>query len=627
MCSIIGIIKKEKDTDIIETTLQMLEVLEYRGYDSAGIALLGKPFSVFKTRNQNGKPEGVASLRSIITQEESLPTGSACIGHTRWATHGEPSERNAHPHLSKSGRFVLVHNGIIENYVALKALLIEKGYSFVSETDTEVLVHLIEEMWQEADQKISFEDAVRVALHKIEGAFSIAVMSTEEDKIITATEGRELCIGLLPDGYAIVSDRAALIGLTKEIIPLESGKMAILTPERYEIRTLNENLPVRGIIEKLEGDLKKIQKGGFKHFMQKEIFEQPETLTDCMRGRIRPDQGVIYLGGLRDSLEKLKQAKRIIFVGCGTSWHAGLVGRYLFEEFTGIETQAEYASEFRYRDPVLDPKRDIVIAISQSGETADTLAAVELAHKRGITVLGICNSVGSQIAKKTDGGVFLHVGYEVSVASTKAFTGQVSVLTMMALMLGHERHYIDSDTFKKYLHELHELPALMGQHIKEFDVVCELIAEQLYKDTTNALYLGRGYAYPLALEGALKLKEISLIHAEGYPAAEMKHGPIALVDDKMPVVAIATDGPGYMKIVSNIQEVKSRKAKIIAIVTKGNHEAKNFADHIIEVPRVSDQLSPLLTVIPLQLLAYHIADKRGLELDKPANLAKSVTVE
>ncbi len=612
MCGIVGYIGQKEAYPILITGLKRLE---YRGYDSAGVAILenGK-IEVYK---KQGK---VADLEKITAGKKLK--GKIGIGHTRWATHGEPNDVNAHPHTSMNGLFTLIHNGIIENYTHLKEFLEEQGYKFKSETDTEVLVNLIEYMYIKS--KTDAELAVRLALSKVIGAYAIVVMAKDEpDKLIAARKGSPLVIGIGDKEYLIASDATPIIEHTDSVVYLNNDNIAIIKNDELILKTI-DNVKLDPVINKLDIGLEAIEKNGFDHFMLKEIFEQPTAIHDTMRGRVASDFSSIRLGGLRDVMDKLVNAKRMIIVGCGTSWHAGLVGEYLIEEFARIPVEVEYGSEFRYRNPIIN-KDDIVIAISQSGETADTLAAVEIAKEKGATVLGICNVVGSSIPRETHAGVYTHAGPEIGVASTKAFTAQVTVLSMLALMLGKERGVLEQEEFTKLVKELYSVPGKIETILKQNDIIKNI--SEKYKDSTNYLYLGRGYLYPVALEGALKLKEISYIHAEGYPAAEMKHGPIALIDENMPVVFLATKDKIYEKVVNNVQEVKARQGKVISVVTEGDETIRKMSDYIIEVPEIHEAFAPLLTVIPLQLLSYHTAVFRGCNVDQPRNLAKSVTVE
>jgi glucosamine--fructose-6-phosphate aminotransferase (isomerizing) len=612
MCGIVGYIGNKEAYPIL---ISGLKRLEYRGYDSAGIALVQNNGTV--TYKKKGK---VSDLESYIGNKDIQ--GSIGIGHTRWATHGEPNDVNAHPHTSMKGKFIVIHNGIIENYSRLQKKLIDRGYSFKSETDTEILANLIEFIYLKG--KISAELAVRLALSKVIGAYGLVVICTEEpNKLIAARNGSPLVIGVGNSEYFIASDATPIIEHTNRIIYLNDNEVAVVSKDELSLKTIT-NDSLTPIIQELNLDIEEIEKGGFDHFMLKEIYEQPKSITDTFRGRASHNPPEIYLGGLYSVFDKLDVTQRIIIIACGTSWHAGLVGEYLFEEFARIPVEVEYASEFRYRNPIIH-KSDVVIAISQSGETADTLAAIRLAKEAGATVLGICNVVGSSITRETDAGVYTHAGPEIGVASTKAFTAQVTVLTMMALLMGKRRKTLPSKEYKEMIKELYTIPEKI-EEILASNAEFEKIAA-LYKDATNFIYLGRGYLFPVALEGALKLKEISYIHAEGYPAAEMKHGPIALIDENMPVVIIATRDKSYEKVVSNIQEVKARKGIVIAIVSKGDTTIAGLANHVLEVPDTHAALAPLTTVIPLQLLSYHIAVMRGCNVDQPRNLAKSVTVE
>jgi len=611
MCGIVGYIGDKQAYPIL---INGLKRLEYRGYDSAGISLLQKDIKVFKKKGK------VSDLEDHVSQEDI--SGNIGIGHTRWATHGEPNDLNAHPHTSMNGKFVLIHNGIIENYSRLKEKLIDRGYNFHTDTDTEVLANLIEYIYIKGN--VSAEIAIRLALSKVVGAYGLAIICKDEpDKLIAARKGSPLVIGVGEGEYFIASDATPIVEYTKSVIYLNDDDVAILGKDGLTLKTIkNDQLTPK--VQQVDLDIGEIEKNGFDHFMLKEIFEQPRSILDTFRGRVSLDKNEIHLGGLHDVLPKLIDAKRILIIGCGTSWHAGLVGEYLIEDLARIPVEVEYASEFRYRNPVIN-EDDVVIAISQSGETADTLAAIRLAKQARATVIGICNVVGSSIPRETNGGVYTHAGPEIGVASTKAFTAQVTVLTMMAMMLGHKKKLITDESYKELISELNDIPAKIEKILTLNDTYLKV--SELYKDATNFLYLGRGYLFPVALEGALKLKEISYIHAEGYPAAEMKHGPIALIDDKMPVVVIATKDKSYEKIVSNIQEVKARKGIVIAVVNEGDTVIRDMADHVLEVPETREELSALLTVIPLQLLSYHIAVLRSCNVDQPRNLAKSVTVE
>jgi len=614
MCGIVGYIGSRQAYPII---IKGLKRLEYRGYDSAGVAIVGNDeIKIFKKKGK------VNDLNEFVKSGDSQ--GTIGIGHTRWATHGEPNDTNAHPHTSQNGHFTVIHNGIIENYSRLKQRLQDRGYHFNSETDTEVLANLIEYIYMRGDGDINAEQAVRLALSKVIGAYGIVIISKDEpDKLIAARKGSPLVIGIGDGEYFIASDATPIIEYTNSVIYLNNDNVAVITKDQLTLKTIG-NDELEPHIQKLTMDIGSIEKNGYDHFMLKEIFEQPKSILDTFRGRIAADFSEIRLGGLHNVMPQLTNAKRIIIIACGTSWHAGMVGEYLIETFARIPVEVEYGSEFRYRKPIIY-KDDIVIAISQSGETADTLAAISLAKEAGATVLGICNVVGSSIPRETDAGVYTHAGPEIGVASTKAFTAQVTVLTMIALMLGKNNGNVSDEEYKNLIKELVAVPDKIEQILK-YDPLFKQISA-LYKGVSNFLYLGRGYLFPVAMEGALKLKEISYIHAEGYPAAEMKHGPIALIDENMPVVVIATQDNSYDKIVSNIQEVKARNGKVIAIVTEGDLIIKNMADHVLEVPKCHEAIAPLLTVIPLQLLSYHIAVLRGCNVDQPRNLAKSVTVE
>ena len=611
MCGIVGYIGDKQAYPIL---INGLKRLEYRGYDSSGICLLNKEVSIYKKKGK------VSDLETHVSNEDV--TGNIGIGHTRWATHGEPNDINSHPHSSMNGKFVIIHNGIIENYSRLKIKLQDRGYDFQTETDTEVLANLIEYIYIKGN--VSAEIAVRLALSKVIGAYGLAIICKDEpDKLIAARKGSPLVIGVGEGEYFIASDATPIVEHTKSVIYLNDDDVAILGRDGLTLKTIkNDQLTPK--VQLVDLDIGEIEKNGFDHFMLKEIFEQPRSILDTFRGRVSSEKNEIHLGGLHQVLPKLINAKRIIIIGCGTSWHAGLVGEYLFEDLARIPVEVEYASEFRYRNPIIN-EDDVIIAISQSGETADTLAAIRLAKEADATVIGICNVVGSSIPRETDAGVYTHAGAEIGVASTKAFTAQVTVLTMMALMLGHERKHISAEDYHLLINELIDIPAKIEKILTYNDKYLDV--SNLYKDSTNFLYLGRGYLFPVALEGALKLKEISYIHAEGYPAAEMKHGPIALIDEKMPVVVIATKDKSYEKIVSNIQEVKARKGIVIAVVNEGDTIISKMADHVLEIPEAREELSALLTVVPLQLLSYHIAVLRSCNVDQPRNLAKSVTVE
>jgi glucosamine--fructose-6-phosphate aminotransferase (isomerizing) len=612
MCGIVGYIGSKQAYPIL---IKGLRRLEYRGYDSAGVALLNKMVNVYKSKGK------VADLEHFIEGKNIEATSG--IAHTRWATHGEPNNTNAHPHYSQSKELAIIHNGIIENYASLKKELVSRGYVFESDTDTEVLIYLIEDI--QKNEKVDLFEAVRIALNQVIGAYAIVVISKNEpDVLIAARKGSPLVIGIGEGEYYIASDASPIIEYTKKVIYLEEEEVALVKlNHRIKITTI-KNQEKTPYVEKLEINLSQIEKEGFKHFMLKEIYEQPRSIRDSFRGRLILEQGLVNMGGVNEYEQKLLNAKRIIIIACGTSWHAGLVGEYLFEDLARIPVEVEYASEFRYRNPVLT-EDDVIIAISQSGETADTLAAIELAKSKGATILGVCNVVGSSIARASHAGVFTHAGPEIGVASTKAFTAQVTVLTLMALALAQRKGTLTSTRFMEILTEIVAIPEKVEKTLKTSQQVIE-IAEK-FKDARNFLYLGRGYNFPVALEGALKLKEISYIHAEGYPAAEMKHGPIALIDDDMPIVFIATNKGTYEKVVSNIMEVKARKGIVIAIVTEGDIQVKELADYVIEIPETEEMLVPLLATIPLQKLSYHIAVKRGCNVDQPRNLAKSVTVE
>lgn len=614
MCGIVGYIGHREAFPII---IKGLQRLEYRGYDSAGVALFdGSQINLVKTK---GKVEDLKQKAETISRE-----GSIGIGHTRWATHGVPNDVNSHPHYSNSGDLVIIHNGIIENYESIKKELIKRGYTFTSDTDTEVLVNLIEEVKKTEDVKLG--QAVQIALNQVVGAYAIAVFDRRKpDEIVVAKLGSPLAIGVGENEFFIASDASPFIEFTNNAVYLEDEEMAIVRlGKEIKLRKIKNDAVAYPRILELQMNLEEIEKGGYDHFMLKEIYEQPRAIKDTYRGRLLADQGIIRMAGIDQNLEKFLNANRIIIVACGTSWHAGLVAEYIFEDLARIPVEVEYASEFRYRNPVITDK-DVLIAISQSGETADTLAAIKLAKEKGAFVFGVCNVVGSSIARESDAGAYTHAGPEIGVASTKAFTTQITVLTLLALKLAKEKGTFSETHFHEFLTELETIPNKVEKAL-EANPLIEIISD-VYKDSSNCLYLGRGYNFPVALEGALKLKEISYIHAEGYPAAEMKHGPIALIDEQMPVFVIATKKGHYEKVVSNIQEIKSRKGKIIAIVTEGDVQVKELADHVIEVPETLESLSPLLTTIPLQLLSYHIAVMRGCNVDQPRNLAKSVTVE
>jgi len=615
MCGIVGYIGHRKAYPIV---LKGLQRLEYRGYDSAGIALYdGEQLKLSKTKGK------VADLKEKLEDEISTD-GSVGIGHTRWATHGVPNDVNSHPHYSNSGDLVIIHNGIIENYDTIKKELIKRGYQFHSDTDTEVLVNLIEDV--QLKEGVKLGKAVQIALNQTVGAYAIAVFDKKKpDEIVVARLGSPLAIGVGEDEFFIASDASPFIEYTSSAIYLEDGEMAVVRRGKgIKIRKIANDSLVDPYIQKLQINLEQIEKNGYDHFMLKEIYEQPSAIVDTYRGRMLVDQGLIRMAGVDDNLTKFLNAKRIIIVACGTSWHAGLVAEYIFEDFARIPVEVEYASEFRYRNPVIN-QDDIVIAISQSGETADTMAAIKLAKEKGAFVFGVCNVVGSSISRETHAGAYTHAGPEIGVASTKAFTTQITVLSLIALKLAKEKGSISNSDFHLYLRELDLIPSKIEEALKSNEHITGVASE--YKDASNFLYLGRGFNFPVALEGALKLKEISYIHAEGYPAAEMKHGPIALIDEMMPVVVIATRKGHYEKVISNIQEIKSRNGKIIGIVTEGDQEVRELADYVIEVPETVEAFTPLLTTIPLQLLSYHIALMLGKNVDQPRNLAKSVTVE
>lgn len=615
MCGIVGYIGYREAYPIV---IKGLKRLEYRGYDSAGIMLYdGNDVAISKTKGK---------VSDLEEKSKALAVSKATIGmgHTRWATHGVPNDVNSHPHVSNSGNLVIIHNGIIENYEPLKKELIKRGYTFTSDTDTEVLVNLIEDVQKKDNLKIG--KAVQVALNQVVGAYAICVFDKQKpDEIVVARLGSPLAIGLGENEFFIASDASPFIEYTSNAIYLDDEEMAIVRLHKpLKIRKIKDDSLVDPYIQELQMNLEQIEKGGYDHFMLKEIYEQPNVIKDTYRGRLLANQGIIQMAGVEDNIERFLNAQRILIIACGTSWHAGLVAEYIIEEFARIPVEVEYASEFRYRNPIIN-KEDVVIAISQSGETADTLAAIKLAKEKGAFVFGVCNVVGSSISRETHAGAYTHAGPEIGVASTKAFTTQITVLTMLALRLAKAKGTLSNSDFHRYLQELEVIPEKVAEAL-ESNETAKVIAEK-FKDASNCLYLGRGYNFPVALEGALKLKEISYIHAEGYPAAEMKHGPIALIDEQMPVVVIAPKQGHYDKVVSNIQEIKSRSGKIIAVVTKGDVQVKQLADHIIEIPETSDALSPLITTIPLQLLSYHIAVLRGCNVDQPRNLAKSVTVE
>jgi glucosamine--fructose-6-phosphate aminotransferase (isomerizing) len=615
MCGIVGYIGHR---DAYPIVIEGLKRLEYRGYDSAGIALFdGTNLKVSKTKGK------VSDLEACVETQISK-TGNLGIGHTRWATHGVPNDVNSHPHVSNSGDLVIIHNGIIENYDSLKQELIKRGYTFKSDTDTEVLINLIEEV--KTKEGVKLGKAVQIALNQVVGAYAIAVFDKNKpEEVVVARLGSPLAVGIGDEEFFIASDASPFIEYTKNAIYLEDEEMAIIRFHKgIKVRKIKDDSLVDPYIQELQLNLEQIEKGGYDHFMLKEIHEQPKAITDTYRGRLLRDEAIIKMAGVEDNMKKFLNANRIIIVACGTSWHAGLVAEYIFEDLARIPVEVEYASEFRYRNPVIT-ENDVLIAISQSGETADTLAAIKMAKSKGAFVFGVCNVVGSSIARESDAGAYTHAGPEIGVASTKAFTTQITVLSLIALRLARAKGTISSSDFRRYLLEMELIPEKVEKaleadaHIKE--------VSHIYKNAANFLYLGRGYNFPVALEGALKLKEISYIHAEGYPAAEMKHGPIALIDENMPIVVIATKAEHYDKVVSNIQEIKSRKGKIIGVITEGDTVVRELADHVIEVPETIEALSPLLTTIPLQLLSYHIAVMLGKNVDQPRNLAKSVTVE
>jgi glutamine---fructose-6-phosphate transaminase (isomerizing) len=615
MCGIVGYIGKQEAYPIL---IKGLARLEYRGYDSAGVALMNGDIRIYKKK---GKVEDLK--RHIGKQDTHAHVG---IGHTRWATHGKPDDINAHPHTGSTSRVVMIHNGIIENYAPIKATLQKLGHVFSSETDTEVLAHLIEEVQKKGDLPI--ENAVRQALTQVHGAFAIVVMDKNDpNKLVAARRSSPLVIGIghKREEYFVASDATPLVEHTKEVIYLDDDEVACIVPgKKVDIRNLRDEVS-NPTVQLIELEIEQLEKGGYDHFMLKEIFEQHTTIAECMRGRVNAEEGWARLGGLEEYSKRIYNCKRMIILGCGTSWHAGLIAEYLFEEFARLPVEVEYASEFRYRNPIIR-EDDLVLAISQSGETADTQAALELAKNRGALTYGIVNVVGSSIARMTHSGSYIHVGPEIGVASTKAFTGQLTMLTIMAIIMGYERGHLSKSEYRKLVQELSSIPEKVETVLKTCEEQVKYIANE-FKDANNALYLGRGYNFPIALEGALKLKEISYIHAEGYPAAEMKHGPIALIDEHMPVFIIAPNNGHYEKLVSNIQEVKARSGVVIAVVTKGDTAVKQIADYIIEIPETIEPFVPLLSVIPMQLLAYHIAVLRGCNVDQPRNLAKSVTVE
>ncbi len=612
MCGIVAYIGPKQAYPIL---IKGLHRLEYRGYDSAGVALLNSDLKLYKTRGK------VSDLEESVKGKDV--TGTIGIAHTRWATHGEPNDVNAHPHFSSSKNLAIIHNGIIENYAPLKQELIKRGYKFESETDTEVLIHLIEDI--QLNEAVPLEEALQIALNQVVGAYAIVIIDKHEDaKLIVARKGSPLVVGIGDKEFYVASDATPIVEYTRDVVYLNDEEIAVISRNGdFKIKTIS-NIEKTPYVQTLEINLSALEKEGFEHFMLKEIYEQPRSIRDSMRGRLNAQLGVVSLGGISEYKQKMVNAKRIIIIACGTSWHAGIVGEYLIEELARIPVEIEYASEFRYRNPVIY-EDDVVIAISQSGETADTLAAIELAKSKGATIIGICNVVGSSIARATHAGSYTHAGPEIGVASTKAFTAQVTLLTLMALMIAESKGTISKSRFHQLITELDSIPAKVEKTLLVNDKIIEIA--HIFKDSRNALYLGRGYNYPVAMEGALKLKEISYIHAEGYPAAEMKHGPIALIDEEMPVVIIATNKGTYQKVISNIQEVKARKGKIIAIITEGDETVKQLADHYIEVPETEEMLVPLIATIPLQLLSYHVAVLRGCNVDQPRNLAKSVTVE
>jgi len=611
MCGIVAYIGHREAYPVI---LKGLKRLEYRGYDSSGVALLNEGLKVYKKKGK------VAELEeSLIGKDVHSSSG---IGHTRWATHGEPSDRNAHPHTSANGKLAMIHNGIIENYSQLKHELANKGYSFASDTDTEVLLKFIEDI--QVNNNVGLEEAVRIALKRVVGAYVIVLLDQENpDTLIAARKGSPLVIGIGKGEHFLASDASPIIEYTKEVVYVNDYELAIIKPDELILKNLG-NEKITPFIQKLDLELAKIEKGGFDHFMLKEIFEQPDTIFDCLRGRMDAREGYIRMKGVDNNIDQLKSANRFIIIACGTSWHAALVAEYIIEELCRIPVEVEYASEFRYRNPIVN-KGDVIFAISQSGETADTLVAIERAKDNGAFIYGIVNVVGSSIARVSHAGAYTHAGPEIGVASTKAFTAQLAILTMIALKIAKEKGTLEQKRFMHLLGELHEVPEKVKIILESNEQIKKLA--QKYKDANNALYLGRGYNFPIALEGALKLKEISYIHAEGYPAAEMKHGPIALVDESLPVIIVATRDSYHEKIVSNIQEIKARKGKVIAVITTGDHVITGLADDVIEVPEADELVAPMLSTIPLQLLAYHIGVAKGSDVDKPRNLAKSVTVE
>lgn len=612
MCGIVGYIGYREAYPIL---IKGLKRLEYRGYDSSGVALLNHDLKVFKKKGK------VSELEEKVANDDV--TGSIGIGHTRWATHGEPNDTNAHPHLSQKGNMAIIHNGIIENYSSLKQELIQRGHEFKSDTDTEVLIHLVEEIQHNTGS--SFEESVRLALSEVVGAYAIVIVNKDEPNfMIGARKGSPMVLGIGDKEHFIASDAAPLVEYTKNVIYLNDGEIAIIKNNELTIRTI-DNAVKTPYIQELELNLEQIEKGGYEHFMLKEIHEQPRSVRDSFRGRISVSDNHIHMAGVNQFMDKLVNLKRLVIVGCGTSWIAGLVGEYLFEEFARIPVEVEYGSEFRYRNPIIS-ESDFVIAISQSGETADTLAALELAKSKGATIFGICNVVGSSIPRMSDAGAYTHAGPEIGVASTKAFTAQVTALTLMALAIAKRKGTVSQEYFRKLSFEIETIPDKIQHILDNCSKQIEYIAGE-YKDATNFLYLGRGYGFPVALEGALKLKEISYIHAEGYPAAEMKHGPIALIDEDLPVVVVATKHSNYEKVISNIQEIKARKGRVIAIATEGDTHLKTMADHVIYIPDCEECFLPMLAIVPLQLLSYYVAVMLNRNVDQPRNLAKSVTVE
>ncbi|MBD8018995.1 glutamine--fructose-6-phosphate transaminase (isomerizing) [Kaistella pullorum] len=618
MCGIVGYTGFQ---DAYEVVINGLRRLEYRGYDSAGIVLDGKEDHLFQVAKTKGKVDDLVAISGNLVGKANVG-----MGHTRWATHGVPSDRNSHPHLSNNGKIALVHNGIIENYDTIKIMLTEKGFTFQSETDTEILVNLIQ-YFMDTNPETDFPEAVRFALNEVYGAYAITVMHDDyPGLLVVARLGSPLAIGLGNKEFFIASDASPFVEFTKEAVYLEEGHMATISLENgVDIRNIQDNLKIVPAVQELKMSLEQIEKGGYEHFMLKEIFEQPKSIHDTLRGRLLVDEGIIKMAGIWDHLERINQAQKITIIACGTSWHAGLIGEYLIEEFARIPVEVEYASEFRYRNPIITEK-DVVIAISQSGETADTMAAIKMAKEKGAFIYGICNVVDSSIARVTDAGSYTHAGPEIGVASTKAFTAQLTILSLIALKLGKHNGHLSSQEFMKLITELDALPKKIEEVLEQTHEITKEIAKQ-FVDAQNFLYLGRGYNFPAALEGALKLKEISYIHAEGYPAAEMKHGPIALIDENMPIVIIAPKQGHYDKIVSNVQEIKARKGKVIAVVNQGDTQVAQMADYVIEFPETSECFSPIVASVPLQLLAYYIAVYRGANVDQPRNLAKSVTVE